>query len=236
MRFRLMLGMMLMAVLAACGGGSEDDTQLPTRAAVDAATPLPAATVPPEEPVGAPDSETDITLEELEEQFLPPGVLQQPRPSPTPVAEGALPVLPPGTLVVSETEDPLAPLLFDYLRFEQRGGPQNLEIILEIYQDGRVVLNGADGFIASAEVEAIDQLLDDLNFFGLQGNYSGPPRSEDEYRYSLFVDVSGRERMIGFREGYIPRQVQRVLSRIRTIGEAILQPTPVPTIITEEAP
>jgi len=76
----------------------------------------------------------------------------------------------------------------------------------------------------AATLAQIAQLITDINFFGLQGNFlSGVPAGEDTYRYRLAV-VSGEwERAIQAQEGYMPEEIVRLLGLIRQVGDNAAQ-------------
>lgn len=139
-----------------------------------------------------------------------------------------MPVPLPGTLVASETEDPLGPLVFDYLRLDQAGGPDPTQTLtIEIYGDGRILRNGIEATLGQEQVAQVDERLDAINFFGLQNMFVGPPGRGDEYTYTLFVRQQDRQRRINAQDGYIPLEVRQTLALIVLMGDVVPPPTPV---------
>lgn len=182
--------------LAACGGG---DT--------------PTQEQPPANP-----TEEDIPPERATFEATYDSILNPP-PQPTlggvvPTEEGALEVPLPGTLVASATEDPDAGLVFDRITFVQQGGGNSATMSIEILQDGTVILDGVTSSISQEAILDLDNALDQLNFFGMQGAFMGPARSEGVYQYTLTVKRGELERMIRAEEGYMPPELQDLFARI----------------------
>ncbi|MFW5709376.1 MAG: hypothetical protein ACOCX5_04055 [Chloroflexota bacterium] len=237
MRKSLFLTLIMLVVLAACGGdddGNDDvDVVLPTRVtgptvdptAIEApVSPLPPDSIGPGDADDQADTDgTDLTFEDLEAQIEPPvqqaGVL----PTQTPASEGALPVVPPGTLVVSETEDPDPQAPLEYVYFTQEGGLAGTVFEMELFPDGRVVVNGIEGTVDQATIAQLDQSLREINFFGLQPTFLGPPGTADTYRYRLLIRRGEQEKMINAQDGFTPTAVLELLAQVRSIGEAVLQ-------------
>src|SRR3989304_2545583 len=85
----------------------------------------------------------------------------------TPIAVDSLP--PVGEMISSATEDPEAGLVFDSIVFIQTGGASNIELTIELLSDGTLIRNGETSTVSQEDVLAIDAMLDELNFFGIQG-------------------------------------------------------------------
>jgi hypothetical protein len=209
MRYALCL---LIIMVAACSGDT-DNSPLPTQANND--TTVEATTVE-----GTPDPTIEAFEEMVDEVLSPPA----PNLSPTPLIpdEGELAIPLPGQLVASETEEPEAisgP--FTYLSLEQTGGPSDVDLMIELYDDGRVLRNGeAIGTVSQEAVANIDQIIRDVNFFGMQGALIGPPGTGEEYRYRLYVERGDEiARTVQAQDGFMPTEVVRLLSSIRGAAE-----------------
>lgn len=216
-RLTFILLLMGSLILAACGGGgSSDDAE-----SAEAATTVPQAPAGPDEsmPTGPDDPGEEVPgLDELEAEVGPerPMVI----PTQTPAGEGALPVVPPGTLIASETQDPeIEAGRFEYIFFEQTGGPNDQTITIEIFDNGSMNYNDLSGAVDAATIELLNQRLDEINFFGLQATYMGPPGGDEIYQYRLLVRQGGIEKMINAQDGYIPREVVALLSLVRQTAE-----------------
>lgn len=133
----------------------------------------------------------------------------------------ALPEAGVGTLVASETEDPNAGLIFDRVRLTRSGGPRSEEgVVLEIFQNGSYTRNGASGSISQQEVARLDALLDEINFFGLQGNMLGPSGEDPAYRFTLTVVRGADERTIQSQDGWMPQAYIQLLAEFFEVGMA----------------
>lgn len=137
--------------------------------------------------------------------------------APTPASEGALPILPPGTFVASETEEAEPPGDFDRIVFEQEGGQNNTRSAAEIFGDGRVVRNGETFFISTDLVAEINRRINDLNFFGLQGLHLGTTGDEDTYTYRIAITSGDQARRINAQDGYMPLELAEFLGFIRSV-------------------
>ncbi|PJF21098.1 MAG: hypothetical protein CUN56_12805, partial [Phototrophicales bacterium] len=176
MRHSLIL--LVALILAACGSGGDE----PAPTTVSNTETSSSTQVPPNvTPVGA-----GITDEDLQ-TLLPPVASPFVPPTQTPASEGALPVPLPQTLVASETEDPEPGGEFNYIYFRQTGGVNNESIVIEIFGDGLVMYNGIEGRISPEDVANLNQVIDDLNFFGLQGTMlSAAPGRPEVYYYQVY--------------------------------------------------
>ena len=193
MRSVIALLLISLFVLAACGSGevaNETPEQNPDSQTVDDPTPDEEST------------EEAIVLVTL--------------PASTP--EGALPIPEPGTLVASETEDPNMGLVFDRIELVRYGGPDGSERIeIVVNQDGSYSRNEATGTITQDHVTEIDDLIDAMNFFGMQGAMLGPSSETDNYRWSMLVIRSDDERLVQAEDGFYPPEFQQLLAAIMRV-------------------
>jgi hypothetical protein len=140
---------------------------------------------------------------------------------PPPPSGGALAIAPPGTLVASETEEPEPGGMFEFIYFQQTGGPANEEIIFQIFPDGRIVSQDRTVTVGQNVIEGLNDKITELNFFGMQGNLMGPPGRDDEYRYRIAVGRNGTERAISAQDRYMPPEFISFLSMIRNAGDVL---------------
>jgi hypothetical protein len=209
MRHFRYLMIVLLLMLAACGGAEET---LPTQVTANGETDV---IEPPTDGSSSFDEEIDALLSgATPEQVVLPTV--------DPELEGALPVPLPGTLVASETEEP-EPFLgvFTFIYFEQTGGAEDVNIIVEIYGDGRVVSNGRTFQVDQSVIRQLDQMITELNFFGMQGTFLGPPGSPSDYRYRVAIGRGELERAVQAQDGFIPVELTRFLGMIRETGDLV---------------
>lgn len=215
---RRSLILLVALILAACGsGGDSEETSVP-----DSVSSSPVASTS-EAPLEVTAVGAGITDEDLE-TLLPPPVTPIVFPTQTPASEGALPVPLPQTLVASETEDVVPRGDFDYIYFRQTGGEDGIEIVIEFFGDGRVTYNGEEGTIAEANIANLNTLINDLNFFGLQGTMmSAAPSGSETYYYQVYIQRGNQQRSINSQDGFMPREYIAFLGVLIQYGTAIIQ-------------
>ncbi len=195
MRYGLIFLVLLMLPLAACNSAAEP-TSAPavTESVVDTVEPT-AETVDPQA-----EATAEVTADPLEQAGV---------------------VLPPaGTLVAPATEDPNpnSGQPFDVITFEQSGGPNNINLVIQVFSDGRVVRDGNTSTISAEQVAMLDTMLKQLNFFGLQGQFAVPGASSDVYSYRITVDQDGGSRTINAQDGYTPTELLELFSALADLG------------------
>lgn len=208
MVFARVVVLMSLLLLAACGGDDSQGGSAGDPAETDEASSGQAESQD--------DEDETLTLDELEARVRATPV---PYVSPTPRFEGGLPVAPPGTLVASETESPLAGEVFDTVTFRQEGGPNNAELTIEISSDGRVVRNDVTTTIPESEVAALNERLAEIKFFGMQGTFLGAVPKEQDYRYQMRVVMGGQQRTINAQASYMPNELKSLFAYVRGLGE-----------------
>lgn len=146
----------------------------------------------------------------------------------TPLPPLNITVPPPGVIVtaVVTAEPPDGPgfdtsARFESLIFQQTGGLNNLDLLIEIAADGSVRRDGAAVSVAPETVAAIDQKLKEVDFFNIQGQFTtvGGP-SSDQYRYRLSVQQDGAGRSINAQDGYTPPILLELFTMIAALGES----------------
>jgi len=198
MRRNLCLILIAALFLAACGSGG---TPVPT---AESTSPTVQATLAL---VGeTPDSAATQTAQ--------PTVEQQQRSFAT--DEPPLPI--PGTLDASSNPDAEAGLVFDDIQFERTGGIAGETLTIEVKSDGTFTRDGVPGTISPDQVTMIDNMIDQLNFFGLQGIFEAPGTSADVYRYRVRVSRAGSARTIQAQDGFIPPELIQFISLLSSLG------------------
>lgn len=128
--------------------------------------------------------------------------------------------LPPvGEMVSSATEDPEAGLVFDTIFFTQTGGASNVELTIELRGDGTLIRNGETSTVSQEDVLAIDAMLDELNFFGIQGVFAAAAPNPDVYSYSITVERAGSSLMINAQDTYTPVELKELFAAIINLGQ-----------------
>ncbi len=140
----------------------------------------------------------------------------------TPLAVDNLPAV--GEMITSATEDPEAGLVFDNIMFTQTGGASNIELTIELRSDGTLIRNGETSTVSQEEVLAIDAMLDELNFFGIQGVFAAAAPNPDVYSYSITVERAGSSLMINAQDTYTPVELKELFAAIVNLGQPIGSP------------
>jgi hypothetical protein len=120
--------------------------------------------------------------------------------------EDLLANLEPGVLSASETEDPERALVFDLLEFRRYGGGDPVTIDIVLNQDGTFTRNGQAGTVSPETVIMLDNMLDEINFFGLQAQLRSLADDPSTYKYSLAITRAGLYRVIDSEDGYMPQE------------------------------
>ena len=225
--FTFACALLLLATLAACTGGDATQT-VPTLIATN--TPpsaQPTVTLPPDlgptegtvrptdvAPIDNPTATIDPTLaatiEAINQAAATSGAIVG-APTIEPQAAGTIEQPP-------ATEDPDAGLVFDELYFSQTGGIAGTTLMIYIYPDGRVLRDDVEYRITPEEVSAIDDMLDEMNFFGMQGTFTSAGGGRDTYTYELSVARAGNTRNIVAEDGLIPPELMQLFSVLLEAG------------------
>jgi hypothetical protein len=209
MRYALYVIMIFTLLLTACNGGGDD-----SNGQTSGDAPQDEQTFDPTFEAQIQEEATDVPLELI--------------PTLTPAGESALVVPLPGTLVASETEDPEPGGIFDSVYLRQEGGQNDIITITEVFSDGRVIRDGVEGLVDQISIMEIDNAINTLNFFGMQGTLMGPPGDDNTYVYRVFVVSGDNERAIMAQDGYMPPEFMALLTLVRQAGDAV-PPTATPT-------
>lgn len=196
MRYALVLLLCLMFVLAACDSLTVDEA-------------TPADNTAPTTEANTVDISADAT----------PEISAASTEDPLVAANIALPL--PGTVQAPATEEVFVMEgHFDSIIFEQSGGPNNMNLVIEVYGDGRVVRDGVASTISEGQITELDSMLTAMNFFGLQGQFTVPGADADIYRYRITVEQQGGSRTINTQDGYTPQELLQLYAVLSAFGAA----------------
>jgi hypothetical protein len=126
----------------------------------------------------------------------------------------------PGTLVHdSEYVDENMGAVFDQIIFSRYGGGDNAPPYrLVVNQDGTYDINGEIfGQVDPSTVTQVDDILDEINFFGINTPMLGPGPDAINYRYVLTVYRGDDEMSIRAEDGYTPQPVMRLFGALMGI-------------------
>lgn len=216
-RLSLILMCFCAALLAACGGGDTTPTATPTQEAATN-TPDPSAeptvvsqfgTLPPA-PTAGPDLGPKPEITGVDVQPQPGGV---------------------GTLVAVGTVNPELPSGFNSIILVRTGGPTDENgqtgsetIILD--RSGAISRNGVSGTASAQVVAEISAMIDAINIFAIQSNFTGtvPREGPVPYIYQMQVDIGGSRRLITAQEGLMPEALEAIVAAVFSEGLKIETP------------
>jgi emfourin len=136
----------------------------------------------------------------------------------TPVIPIDVTVPPVGTMIAPVTEDPDAGTMFDAVYLEQSGGFTGMPLKVEVHSDGRLVRDGVVGSVTPEQVAEIDNIIREINFFGLQGQFEPASTNPDAYSYKISVDRGGSSRTINAQDGYTPEPLLKLINAVSLLG------------------
>ena len=131
---------------------------------------------------------------------------------------------PPGTLVTvpatEEIEPGTANAPFFSITYEESGGPSNTSLRVEILADGTVTRNGEAVSVSPETIADIEQQLEELRFFNIQGQFTAPGAGSDVYEYMVRVELQdGSASRLKAQDGLTPPELLRFFSALRQIGQ-----------------
>jgi len=134
-------------------------------------------------------------------------------------------VPPPGTLVVlDQNETPNAPtrtpITINVLQFTQRGGIAGINLTILLRGDGTLVRDGQASTVSQEALQGIAALLDKIDFYNLQGTFSGLGGASDIYHYTLMVDSEIGSRTIQSDDGLTPPELNEIYDAIRALNNS----------------
>lgn len=187
----------LVLVLAACNGG----------------TSTPAPTTDPNAAVVTPGDASTTEADGGERATLPPVWTQAPREFET--GQAPLPV--PGTLEAPQQDEEIG-LVFDKVLFERTGGLAGTPLTIEILQNGNVTRDGVASTIGAGQITQIDNLIDQMNFFYIEGVFTSAGSNADIYHYRITVDRNGASRTVDAEDNLLPQPLRELISTLMDIG------------------
>ncbi len=129
----------------------------------------------------------------------------------------------PGVLSYMDTsgtpEEPPQPLELNLVQLEVRPAGSSERTIITINGDGTALRDGQPIQMDSATLEALRGLIEQINFFNIQGIFVGEGPTTQGNRYYLTVDGSAGSRMITAEDQNTPSELLAIITLIQSIGE-----------------
>jgi hypothetical protein len=207
MRVRqLTLSLFAALLLAACQGAPAAS---PTPAALPTAASLPTSAAQAQATATVPPTAT----------ALPQASTPEPRAYDTQEAAANSDMPLPGTLVKSATEDVSANVMFDSLALIRTGGIAGKMLTIQIFSDGTLDRDGQKIKLTADQMKQVNDQLNKLNFFGLQGVFTAPGTQPDVFHYNISVERGGDARAIDAEDGFIPKDLQALIDLILQLAQ-----------------
>lgn len=129
-------------------------------------------------------------------------------------------VLPlPGTIIAPVTEEPGAGQPFAQVILNRSGGLEGTPLDIILSSNGTLIRDGVTSTVTADVVTQINQMLNDMSFFGMQGVFQAAGTTADVYTYNITVErSSGAARTITAQDGYIPPELAALLQLLQQLG------------------
>ncbi len=131
-------------------------------------------------------------------------------------------VPPPGQISYMDTSGTPGvrqPLQFDVVQLEIRPAGSAESTIINLSSDGTVLRDGQPVQVDPASIEVLRGLLDQINFYDIQGVFVGEGGTTQGNRYFLTVSGSSGSRMITADDQYTPSELLAIITLIQSLGE-----------------
>ncbi len=211
MRIRLFCALMAALIVSACASQPTPTATIPT--ATTAAPTAPEVTanvvvIPPPSATAAPSSTPAPTATLADPtQAAAQSTIQS-------VIVATMP--PPGTLAVGSSSTSTAS--FNTLTFTQTGGnPRTVHTVM-LKSDGTLTRDGATSTVSADVVAHVDDLIRKIDFFNINGQFTGPNASPSTYQYSLDVETKDAGRTIFAQDGMMPPELIALFTEISQLG------------------
>ena len=212
MKSRLLCSIFLALLLAACNGQPAPTptavlpTSEPPTATVPAVTEAVVPTVPP-----TPELPT-ATSAPTETPADPTLAAAQ-----STIQSLMVPTMPlPGTLAVGSSGVSVGD--FRSLTFTQTGGEPRTVHVVRLTADGTLTVDGVAGKVSADEVARVNDLLTAIDFFNIQGKFTGPSAASSGYEYTLQVETKQATRTIYGQDGLLPPELISLFTDLSALG------------------
>jgi hypothetical protein len=179
-------------ILSACGGN----------------TPAPTNTVPPA-PTAAADAETPTP---------DPTLFVTATTSPNEILAQTVTVPVPGTLAVPGGFGLNRDFSFDTISFTQSQVQGSTSLTIMLQNDGTVTRDGVVSQATPEQIQTLTQMLGQMNFYAMQGQFTGADAGTSTFSYSLTISGSEGSRTIYAQDSLTPPELMDVFELLQTLG------------------
>jgi hypothetical protein len=138
----------------------------------------------------------------------------------------------PGTLIMPEMGftpgATRAPFTFTSVQLELQNVSLNSSSVIDVFPDGRVVVDGVTAQVSGETVEALRGLLEAISIYELQGIFVNEGGATTGYRYYLTVDGPLGSRTVTADDGSTPEELLAIFTLIIRLGELVSAPEATP--------
>ncbi len=228
---------LFVVLLAACGGNT---VETPSDPATDPTNPSPDVNPGEDQdfdnaPFGTPlppdDAPSNNDSPQIELTLAAMGAPISPTLAETPARFGGVQIPPeavgaPGEVIYSdaqETEEPdpangavnFETVIFDEVSVQRAGGPGRTETAIQIFQDGTVLVDGAQvAVLTPQQVIDLDNLLDEIRIFQISGQFAAVFTQPQDYVYMISVEAAGNSTSLRADDTLMPQQLRRVVQYV----------------------
>jgi len=133
----------------------------------------------------------------------------------------------PGTLVVSETEDPRADVPFTGITLVRLH--QGIADQLVIKGDGTFTYNNVPGILSPQQIFNLNEAIKGINFFGVEATFMSMVPQIDAFEYALTVERGEDTRTIVSQDNFTPNEYTTFLAKIWKTRDSLgVVPTSLP--------
>ncbi len=126
-----------------------------------------------------------------------------------------------GTLVMGLSNVPAGgrpPVEFETIYFARSGGIAGQPLNIELRSDGTLIRDDETTAVSDETLTAMNDRLNRIDFYGLQGVFTGPV-SSDAFSYDLTVASSIGSRTVSAQDGFTPPELIDLFNFISQLGD-----------------
>ncbi len=111
-----------------------------------------------------------------------------------------------------------APADFDVIYYDQQGGISNSTLSITLYNDGRFVRDGVEARVSADAITQINQLLTDMRYLEILGEFQVTGISVELFRYNITVTMrNGNSRTFSTEDGATPPPFLTLYDALRSL-------------------